>query len=26
VVWAVADAPQRIGIDQPMPVSVPRHP
>lgn len=26
VVWAVADAPQRIGIDQPMPASVPRHP
>jgi Zn-dependent M28 family amino/carboxypeptidase len=26
VVWAVGDAPQRIGIDQPMPASVPRHP
>lgn len=26
VVWAVADAPQRISIDQPMPASVPRHP
>lgn len=26
VVWALADAPERIGIDQPMPASIPKHP
>lgn len=26
VAWAMANAPTRVGIDQPMPASVPRHP